>query len=202
MSGAVGSMPSFTRSGRPCSAASASFSASAPSGRRVDRVRGQPWRLARRPRSGRWASGAMLDSRRREGPSKPRSCRGRGPAGACTRRRSRRALGPTPDAADERHRHLRHPRRARRRPEAPPQAPAAASRSSSPSLLLGLVSFVFGLFVSVASDLPSLERFSQIKDAQSSQLLDDLGHPIGVAQPAEPRDPHARARSRRSSRRR
>ncbi len=46
--------------------------------------------------------------------------------------------------------------------------------------LLGLVSFVFGLFVSVASDLPSLERFSQIKDAQSSQLLDDLGHPIGV----------------------
>ncbi len=46
--------------------------------------------------------------------------------------------------------------------------------------LLGLVSFVFGLFVSVASDLPSLERFSQIKDASSSQLLDDLGHPIGV----------------------
>src|SRR5262249_20353650 len=46
--------------------------------------------------------------------------------------------------------------------------------------LLGLVSFVFGLFVSVASDLPSLERFSQIKDAQSSQLLDDFGHPIGV----------------------
>ena len=46
--------------------------------------------------------------------------------------------------------------------------------------LLGLVSFVFGLFVSVASDLPSLERFSQIKGAQSSQLLDDLGHPIGV----------------------
>src|SRR5258708_16291253 len=48
------------------------------------------------------------------------------------------------------------------------------------ALLLGLVSFVFGLFISVASDLPSLERFSQIKDAQSSQLLDDLGHPIGV----------------------
>jgi len=48
------------------------------------------------------------------------------------------------------------------------------------ALLLGLVSFVFGLFVSVASDLPSLERFSQIKDAQSSQLLDDLGHPLGV----------------------
>jgi penicillin-binding protein 1A len=47
-------------------------------------------------------------------------------------------------------------------------------------LLLGLVSFVFGIFVSIASDLPSLTRFSQFKDAQSSVLLDDLGHPIGV----------------------
>jgi penicillin-binding protein 1A len=47
-------------------------------------------------------------------------------------------------------------------------------------LLLGLVSFVFGVFVSVASDLPSLTRFSQFKDAQSSVLYDDLGHPIGV----------------------
>ena len=47
-------------------------------------------------------------------------------------------------------------------------------------LLLGLISFVFGIFVAVASDLPSLTRFSQFKDAQSSVLLDDLGHPIGV----------------------
>ena len=47
-------------------------------------------------------------------------------------------------------------------------------------LLLGLVSFVFGIFVSVASDLPSLTRFSQFKEAQSSTLTDDLGHPIGV----------------------
>ncbi len=47
-------------------------------------------------------------------------------------------------------------------------------------LLLGLVSFVFGMFVAVASDLPSLTRFSQLKNAKSSTLLDDLGHPIGV----------------------
>ena len=46
--------------------------------------------------------------------------------------------------------------------------------------LLGMVSFVFGMFVSIASDLPSLTAFSQIKNAQSSELLDDLGHPIGV----------------------
>jgi penicillin-binding protein 1A len=47
-------------------------------------------------------------------------------------------------------------------------------------LLLGLISFVFGMFVAVASDLPSLTRFSQFKNAQSSEMLDDLGHPIGV----------------------
>ncbi|HTA13315.1 MAG TPA: transglycosylase domain-containing protein [Solirubrobacteraceae bacterium] len=47
-------------------------------------------------------------------------------------------------------------------------------------LLLGLISFVFGIFTAVASDLPSLTKFSQLKDAQSSVLLDDLGHPIGV----------------------
>jgi penicillin-binding protein 1A len=47
-------------------------------------------------------------------------------------------------------------------------------------LLLGLVSFVFGMFVAVASDLPSLTRFSLFKDEQSSLLYDDLGRPIGV----------------------
>jgi penicillin-binding protein 1A len=47
-------------------------------------------------------------------------------------------------------------------------------------LLLGLVSFVFGIFISVASDLPSLTKFALLKDAQSSVLLDDLGHPIGI----------------------
>ena len=47
-------------------------------------------------------------------------------------------------------------------------------------LLLGLISFVFGMFVAVASDLPSLTRFSQFKNEQSSYLYDDVGHPIGV----------------------
>lgn len=46
--------------------------------------------------------------------------------------------------------------------------------------LLGSVSFVFGVFVSVVSDLPSLTRFAQFKEAQSSVLVDDLGKPIGV----------------------
>ncbi|MGH2865429.1 MAG: transglycosylase domain-containing protein [Solirubrobacteraceae bacterium] len=47
-------------------------------------------------------------------------------------------------------------------------------------LVLGAVSFVFGMFVSVASDLPSLREFSLYKHEQSSILTDDLGHPIGV----------------------
>ena len=47
-------------------------------------------------------------------------------------------------------------------------------------LLLGLISFVFGMFVAVASDLPSLTHFSLYKNEQSSTLYDDLGHPIGV----------------------
>ncbi len=48
------------------------------------------------------------------------------------------------------------------------------------ALLLGLVSFVFGMFVAVASDLPSLTRFSQLENAKSSILLDDLGRPLGI----------------------
>jgi penicillin-binding protein 1A len=47
-------------------------------------------------------------------------------------------------------------------------------------LLLGLISFVFGIFVSVAADLPSLTRFALYKNEKSSTLLDDLGQPIGV----------------------
>ncbi len=82
------------------------------------------------------------------------------------------------------------------RPDIPP-APSASPEPSRPApktrlkrlrfvailfavLLLGLISFVFGMFVAVASDLPSLTRFSQFKDEQSSLLYDDLGHPIGV----------------------
>jgi penicillin-binding protein 1A len=82
------------------------------------------------------------------------------------------------------------------RPDIPP-APASEpdDRTSGPKrrlkrlrlvaivlavLVLGLISFVFGIFVSVASDLPSLARFSTLKNAQSSVLLDDLGHPLGV----------------------
>ena len=78
-------------------------------------------------------------------------------------------------------------------PPAPAPAPADRGAGGKPRLkrlrliaivlavlVLGLVSFVFGIFISVASDLPSLTRFSTLKDAKSSVLLDDLGHPLGV----------------------
>jgi penicillin-binding protein 1A len=81
-------------------------------------------------------------------------------------------------------------------PPPPPPPPAATSESQPPGkprlkrlrfiailvavLLLGLVSFVFGMFIAVASDLPSLTRFSQYKDARSSVLLDDRGRQLGI----------------------
>jgi penicillin-binding protein 1A len=46
--------------------------------------------------------------------------------------------------------------------------------------LLGLVSFAFGMFMAVASDLPGLENQQQYNNARNSVLLDDRGHEIGV----------------------
>jgi penicillin-binding protein 1A len=47
-------------------------------------------------------------------------------------------------------------------------------------MLLGLVSFVFGMFMAVASDLPSLDNRAEYNNARNSVLLDDLGRPLGV----------------------
>ena len=47
-------------------------------------------------------------------------------------------------------------------------------------LLLGLVSFAFGMFMAVSSDLPSLEDQQQYNNAHNSVLLDDRGREIGV----------------------
>jgi penicillin-binding protein 1A len=47
-------------------------------------------------------------------------------------------------------------------------------------LLLGLVSFAFGMFMAVASDLPGLEDQQQYNNARNSVLLDDRGREIGV----------------------
>jgi penicillin-binding protein 1A len=46
--------------------------------------------------------------------------------------------------------------------------------------LLGVVSFVFGMFMAVASDLPHLEARYRQENARNSVLLDDRGTPIGM----------------------
>ncbi len=47
-------------------------------------------------------------------------------------------------------------------------------------LLLGLVSFAFGMFMAVASDLPSLDNKQEFNNARNSVLLDDQGRTLGV----------------------
>jgi penicillin-binding protein 1A len=70
------------------------------------------------------------------------------------------------------------------RPDSPPSKPRLKRLRFIAILfaaaLLGLVSFVFGMFIAVASDLPSLTRFAQYKDARSSVLLDDRGRELGI----------------------
>ncbi len=47
-------------------------------------------------------------------------------------------------------------------------------------LLLGLISFVFGMFMAVASTLPSLDNRAEYDNARNSVLLDDQGRQLGV----------------------
>src|ERR1700691_3882334 len=173
MSGAVGSIPSLTRSCRPSARAAASLSASAPAGRLSTALR--PSSAASSRVFGMWR--AMVDSRSRKG----LSCRVA--RGMCRQSRLLRRSGPSSDP----------PMSVEVRPDIPPTPPSHPGPPRKTRLkrlrfvailfavlLLGLISFVFGMFVAVASDLPSLTRFSQFKDEQSSYLYDDLGHPIGV----------------------
>ena len=47
-------------------------------------------------------------------------------------------------------------------------------------LLLGLVSFAFGMFMAVASDLPKLENSTEFNNASNSVLLDDHGNQLAI----------------------
>jgi penicillin-binding protein 1A len=47
-------------------------------------------------------------------------------------------------------------------------------------LLLGSISFVFGMFMAVASDLPSLEDGPEYQNARNSVLFDDRGRQLAV----------------------
>ena len=51
--------------------------------------------------------------------------------------------------------------------------------------VLGLISFVFGVLMSVASDIPLIENSAQFRhDQRNSYLYDDQGHLIGLLRPA------------------
>jgi penicillin-binding protein 1A len=47
-------------------------------------------------------------------------------------------------------------------------------------MLLGVISFAFGMFMAVASDLPELENRYEFTHAKNTVLLDDQGRPLGV----------------------
>lgn len=47
-------------------------------------------------------------------------------------------------------------------------------------LILGAISFVFGMFMAIGSDLPALEDQVQYKNAHNSVLVDDHGHVLAV----------------------
>ena len=49
--------------------------------------------------------------------------------------------------------------------------------------VLALISFVFGVLMSVASDIPLIENSKQFQHQANSYLLDDHGHLIGVLDP-------------------
>jgi penicillin-binding protein 1A len=96
------------------------------------------------------------------------------------------------------------PKRSRPRyPPAPPGAPPPAARPASAppppparprrrlrklrflaillaGLLLGFISFIYGMFMAVTSDLPRLDDRYQFTHAKNSLLLDDQGKPLAV----------------------
>src|ERR1700722_11606948 len=208
MSAAVGSIPSFTRSGRP----SASFCSSAPFGRLSTASRSSQaassaalirWSPAGRgvrdlPRrtlaSGQWnPSGPMLDSRSRRGPAvtplpRPIHCPVTTVAGSRTEPRMSDVFIDT-QAQDEQSSApipFAPPRRRRWRRDRsgrPPKPRVRKLRLLGILVALGALAFislVFGMMMAVASDLPQLTNVTQQHQQVNSYLYDDAGRPIGI----------------------
>ena len=172
MSGAVGSSPSFTRSGRPSARGLASL--------RCERARGQRRRRRCGPGSAASAAGvrpSRANARvwRRRGAAAPPRARDRPVRG-----RARRAR-PPPHERRARRSNITPPVSRDREPPEPTAARRAARASRScgccadprcRSALLAVVSTVFGMMMAVASDLPELENRQEYQDARNSVLLD------------------------------
>ena len=78
---------------------------------------------------------------------------------------------------------LPEPRRARRAGDAQPPAAAQAAlrlRRSSGSALLAFVSWIFGIMMAVAQDLPALESREQYKRAENSVVYDAYGKKLAT----------------------
>src|SRR4051812_39101440 len=179
MSAAVGSIPSFTRSGRP----SSSLRSRAPSGRASTTLR-------TRKRAGESIRGPMLGSGPAGRPSGRRQLTPQIRPDGASARRAGRASGmqdpaqPTP---------LKPPRTRRPRPTGDPgpalngdgAAPASPGKPKVKKLrvalvvlvlgTLALMSTIFGMMMAVAHELPNLEAHAQLRAAVNSTLLGDDG---------------------------
>ncbi len=207
MSGAVGSMPSLTRSGRSWR----ELALEPALGQAIDGVSGQPGRALRRRHAALSAAVEDRETIRRNArlsppPERRRPClRGlsvpfqpitgppspAGPRAAPRRHRSHERRRTTPHPGRSVHagrsRSARRARRWRRDRDGQPAKPRLRKLRLL-SILVGLgvlamISTVFGMMMAVASDLPQLENRQQYRQEANSFLYDDRWRPIGIFAP-------------------
>src|SRR3954452_18458234 len=165
MSGAVGSSPSLTRSGRPSRAAVASLASSAPAGRLSTALRAR--NAASVEGSAIWPNAILGRSR----PGLRRLAR------ACVRAVS----GASPMSVAEPPSITPLPL-----PDSGMEAPRPKVKKLRLTLIvlglggLALVSTVFGMMMAVASDLPQLANEPRFRHARNSTLVDAHGRPLGL----------------------
>src|SRR4051812_48647022 len=165
MSGAVGSSPSLTRSGRPSRAAVASLASSAPAGRLS---------TALRARNAASVEGSAIRPNAILGRSRPglrrlaRGCVRAVPGARVMSVAEPPSITPLP------------------LPESGPRPPRPKVKKLRLTLIvlglggLALVSTVFGMMMAVASDLPQLENEPRFRHARNSTLLDAHGRSLGL----------------------
>src|SRR4051812_8907776 len=180
MSGAVGSIPSLTRRGRPC----ASCRSSSPAGRASTALRSRYSACSEGV-----AKAAQCYARPSDGP----------PAAAPPDRRTYPSVSMEPRVPDLTYTEPESPKRGTGAIEdlfAPPgnPGPSPEVRKRKPKLkklrlllvftgigALALVSTIFGLMMSVSSDLPSLENHAQLRIARNSVLFSGSGKAVELA---------------------
>src|SRR3984885_12226605 len=211
MSGAVGSIPSFTRSGRP----SPSSRSSSPSGRQSTAFRVSHAAASRAPamagaEPGRGAvrtSDSILGNARLSRPTGPLR-RHVPPHAVAGVRLPRVGIGslaiamidgveiqPGPLDAPENGREGSRPRG----PRVPWRWRRRLRRAGKPRIkklrllaiviglgILAVISTVFGMLMSVASDIPQIENVTQYSSGHNSYLYDDQGRPIGIFAAPDP----------------